>query len=80
MRWRSIKTAPRDGTGILLTDGHFVHYGWWHGNGKHPWAMVDSHDMQPNGCCDMEKPDTISPNGWLEGAPKYWMPMPAAKE
>lgn len=74
--WQDIASAPRDGTGMLLTDGRFVHYGWWRGEGSHPWAMVDSHDTDPHGCCDNEAEDTVQLNGWTESGPTHWMVMP----
>lgn len=78
-QWQGIESAPRDGEGILLTDGKWVHYGWWRVDGyrgPHPWAMIDSHDMTPNGCCDREEPEWILPNGWNETGPTHWMPLP----
>jgi hypothetical protein len=29
MTWQPIETAPKDGTEILLTDGHYKRTGYW---------------------------------------------------
>lgn len=75
MEWKSIETAPRDGTPILvkgITENH-VHVCWWKTKrfrdefGDHdevyPWAFVES-DGFVNGAQD-------GPYG-----PTHWMPLP----
>ena len=70
MNWRSIKTAPKDGTRILLKNGKWVSIGAWSegaqfGNGedqKPGWQLYD---------CDDDPWYAVAID-----AADYWMPLP----
>lgn len=78
--WRSIETAPKDGSIIILTNGREVFAGAWEARIKgdgFPWLLVeDVSTHQPHGCCDMEDDERIEVNGWPATAPTHWMPLP----
>lgn len=62
MKWMPIKTAPKDGTHVLLLDdGWFCIAGYWdqseRGEGGQIWKDSQQHEMR---------------------FPKYWMPLPKA--
>lgn len=60
--WESIKTAPRDGTMVLGTNGRSVVSMWWDDrDSAFPWAIVDGAGQI---------------NAWMEAAPTHWMPLP----
>lgn len=70
MNWQPIKTAPRDGTNILLawgqdgvSQGHYVP-GL---QGTHPWKFIDTND----GITWLINHAVDGPGG-----PSHWMPMP----
>jgi hypothetical protein len=75
--WRDIASAPKDGTMIMLTDGNWVHPGWWKACDKWPWRFVDNTAELLTGCCDHEAGDRIAFNGWGADSPTYWQPLPA---
>lgn len=71
MKWRSIKTAPKDGTEVLL----FCNLG----RGNTELAIARWHEDQarpgPFGrFCWKEKEGSA----WAENIPTHWMPLPAA--
>lgn len=82
--WQPIETAPRDGTEVILaiTGGghksHWVHVGWWNAGDSFPWRFIDSFDLTPTGCCNLEDDDRIPVNGAREESVTHWMPLPAA--
>jgi len=68
MNWQPMKTAPKDGTSILLfIEGQAIE-GHWPDDSWNEWsvAWVSSHGC---GCC-------ASSNE----APTHWMPLPAKPE
>jgi hypothetical protein len=71
MNWQPIKTAPRDGTNILLrfgvdgvSQGKFVP-----GGVTHPWKFIDTQD----GITWLINHAVDGPGG-----PSHWQPMPSA--
>jgi hypothetical protein len=82
LTWQPIETAPKDGTPILLANVYQVYAGAWNPNVKGdgwPWVLFEGCEgHQPSGCCDHEDEERIEVNGWMEGAPTRWMPLPAA--
>lgn len=78
--WMPIESAPKDGTGIHLTDGRSVFYGWFNQTSgwdrDFPWVIIESHSMEPVGCCDSEKDDRVQANRWNSKAPTHWQPLP----
>jgi len=67
--WRSIETAPRDGTRILIADGRSTDAAYWSqcakgygGSKRYPWVILD---------------ETNGVNGMTETHPTHWQPLPA---
>lgn len=62
MDWRPIETAPKDGTVILVSEGHHVHCVEW--NDEFDWWSVDD--------------NKLGPFRLRGAAPTCWMPAPPA--
>ena len=80
MEWKTIDSAPRDGTMILLSARGTVTLGAWNlyfHDKMHPWVFVDSLDRALSGCCDHEAFDRIEANGYsVNDKDLMWMPLP----
>ena len=72
--WQPIETAPKDGTIILLcrTTGKRepeVYPGAWCPDeteeAEYPWLFWERLNKQQ-----------VKPNGWADGIPTHWMPLP----
>lgn len=76
--WRSMESAPRDGTPILLTDGRSnVHLAWFKGaDENYPWFLVDDFNYNTGD----HGVDSIELNSAMETWPAYWSPLPAPPE
>jgi hypothetical protein len=61
--WRTIETAPIDGTVILITENGWVDRGWW---SKSIWLGTDG----PGWVSEDERENGIVHN------PTHWMPLP----
>ena len=76
--WRTIESAPRDGTHILLAFGQDgVSEGWWddgYDTEPHPWKFVDTGGPTPPG----ERPALgfINASRDEKYGPSHWQPMP----
>jgi hypothetical protein len=75
--WRTIESAPRNGTHVILAFGSDgVMEGWWEDAdpGAYPWKFVDRG-------CFTKSPFTAGEylNGAREvrGGPTHWQPLPA---
>ncbi len=65
-KWRNINSAPKDGSNILLWDGHEVEKAAWrrpHSGGRKGWCLPDSDQDEQGGCAEV----------WN---PTHWMPIP----
>lgn len=70
MTWQPIKTAPRDGTNILLAWGQDgVSQGHYIPGIPHPWKFIDTND----GLTWLINHAVDGPGG-----PTHWQPMPPA--
>lgn len=76
MQWHPIKTAPRDGSLILLADvqlynGPEVFAARWDGKDeKYPWTFLD---RSKSGEAMLNKMRSL-------GGPTHWMPLPEPPE
>ena len=81
MKWQPIETAPKDGTGIIVTDGDIIGQGVWHCGLWYFWESDKA-----NSCLvllpeDSEYEWVIDPNCWVRGyGPTHWMPLPSPPE
>lgn len=67
IKWQPIKTAPRNGTQILISDGDAVYAGFW----REQWVFFDESCTVEDGWIEL--------NGWVDGyGPTHWMPLPPA--
>jgi hypothetical protein len=85
MKWRSIKTAPKDGTPILFVarpavrEPRQVYAGWYsEAFAPFPWVFVDDPKESLAGCCDHEMTGRVYTNGFPAHIPTHWMPLPEA--
>ena len=60
-KWQPIETAPKDGSLILITDGHCSYAAWYEGQCQYEWAIAD---------------DNGDDNAIGEMYVTHWMPLP----
>ena len=77
MEWKPIKTAPRDGTIIILAQRGEVFPGWYWAcpETEYCWWFIDESEVELSD----ESGDVVRPNAWCDDkyAPTHWMPLPA---
>lgn len=79
-QWQPIETAPKDGTGILLSNGKDVAEGHWY---FEEGGTTEHRDLDGR---YIDQTDSDGYAGWLDWdggmqpAPTHWMPLPAAPE
>lgn len=72
-KWQPIETAPKDGTAILVSNGHGV---WI---AKHKAVYQSGYNPESPWFCLMLNKDHI-PGKFRAGKPTHWMPLPDAPE
>jgi hypothetical protein len=85
MTWQDIKTAPKDGTVIMLARfdaddddpepdaavaGHWAHWADHHGWYLRGFGVVTDTGVRFDGAGE------LCDNGWAELRPTHWMPLP----
>lgn len=68
MEWQPIDTAPKDGTPVLLAFGGITVLGWWEGESRYPWRIVDEFEVDDS--------DRAYINAAMGHVVSHWMPLP----
>lgn len=74
--WRSIETAPKDGTNVILTNGDTVAQGWW---ADEP-GYIREHRDSDGVYLGQDESDGfmgwMDCDGGMQPDPTHWMPLP----
>lgn len=71
MKWRTIRTAPKNGERVLVTDGIIVEIAFWaedYNTRKKSWCIAHSGD------------DFATGSYYAHAEPTHWQPLPPPPE